>query len=91
VLYDAGRHHPHLLCLANGDLVMTYVVRNDIQDGKLASYRRGCEALVSRDNGLTWDVAGKYVLELSSFTARVGLNRLCAGTFTPPCWTTGLF
>ena len=24
---------------------------------------RGCEAIVSHDNGLTWDLKGKYVLD----------------------------
>ena len=64
---DAGRHHPHLLLLPNGDIVMTVVVRIDVQDGKLASYRRGCEAVISRDNGLTWDLAHRYVLDSYEF------------------------
>ncbi len=63
VLYDAGRHHAHLLKLPNGDLLMVVIVRVDVQDGKLASYRRGLEAILSHDNGLTWDLAHKYVLD----------------------------
>jgi hypothetical protein len=63
ILYDAGRHHPHLLRLANNDLLMTIIVRADVRDGHLASYRRGLEALVSRDHGLTWDLAHKYILD----------------------------
>jgi len=63
VLYDAGRHHPNLVRLPNGDLVMTIIVRADVQDGRLASYRRGCEAILSHDNGLTWDVDRKYILD----------------------------
>jgi hypothetical protein len=63
ILYDAGRHHAHLLRLANGDIVMTLIVRDDVQDGKLASHRRGCEAIVSHDNGLTWDLTRKYILD----------------------------
>jgi hypothetical protein len=63
VLYDAGRHHPHLLRLANGDLLMVLIVRVDVRGGKLASYRRGLEAVLSHDNGLTWDLAHKYVLD----------------------------
>jgi hypothetical protein len=63
VLYDAGRHHPHLLSMPNGDIVMTYIVRVDVQEGRLASYRRGCEAILSRDNGLTWDLGRRYILD----------------------------
>ena len=63
ILYDGGRMHANLLRLPNGDLVMTVTVRHDIQDGKLASYRRGCEAIISHDNGLTWDLDRKYILD----------------------------
>jgi hypothetical protein len=67
ILYDAGRHHAHLLRLPNGDLLMTLIVRVDIQKGRLASYRRGCEAILSHDNGQTWDLAHKYVLDEFEF------------------------
>jgi hypothetical protein len=65
MLYDAGRHHPHLLQLPNGDLVMTIIVRADVPYGSFAlgSPRRGCEAIISRDNGLTWDLTHKYILD----------------------------
>jgi len=63
LIYEAGRHHPHLHVLPNGDVLMTYIVRVDVRDGRLASYRRGCEALVSRDHGKTWDPARRYVLD----------------------------
>jgi len=62
-LYDAGRHHATLSAMPNGDILMTITVRADIQDGRLVSYRRGCEAIVSHDNGLTWDLEGKYILD----------------------------
>ena len=64
-LYDAGRHHANLQRLPMGDLVMTVIVRDDIvngSNGEYASYRRGCEAFVSRDNGLTWNLDRKFVL-----------------------------
>jgi hypothetical protein len=67
VLYDAGRHHPNLLPVPNGDIVMTYIVRADVREGRLASYRRGCEAVVSHDNGLTWDTACTYFLDEYEF------------------------
>ena len=58
-----GRMHANLQKIPNGDLVMTVVVRHNIADGKLVSYRRGYEAIVSHDNGLTWDVDRKYILD----------------------------
>lgn len=63
VLFEAGRHHAHLLQLPNGDIVMTLIMRQDVQNSKLASYRRGCEAVVSHDNGQSWDVVHKYILD----------------------------
>lgn len=63
VLYDAGRMHAHLLRLRNGNIVMTYILRQDIESGRLASYRRGCEAIISHDNGLNWDLAHRYILD----------------------------
>ena len=63
VVYEAGRHHANLVVMPNGDIVMTYTVRNDAQGGKLVSYRRGCGAIVSHDNGLTWDKDHKYILD----------------------------
>ena len=64
-LVDAGRMHANLQRLPNGDLVMTVIVRQDVVTetmGKYASFRRGCDAWVSRDNGLTWNVSRKYTL-----------------------------
>lgn len=61
-LFD-GRMHPNLLLLPSGDIVMTVVVRHDLADGKVASYRRGYEAVISRDNGLSWELDRKYILD----------------------------
>lgn len=63
LLFEAGRHHPVLHLLADGTLVMAYIVRVDVEGGRQASYRRGCEAIASRDHGATWDLAGRYVLD----------------------------
>ncbi|MFH0963079.1 MAG: sialidase family protein [Planctomycetota bacterium] len=69
VLFKAGRMHPHLLRLPNGDIVMGYILRQDVDnDLHYASYRRGCEAIVSHDNGETWDIAGKYALDDAQWT-----------------------
>ena len=62
-IFEAGRHHAHLIRLKNGTLVMTVIVRDDVANGKLASYRRGCEAVLSRDHGQSWEVARRYVLD----------------------------
>ena len=67
MLFEAGRHHPHLMTLPGGDILMTYIVRVDVRDGRLASYRRGCEALVSRGNGGTWNMSGRYILDEFEF------------------------
>jgi len=67
ILYDAGRHHPNLLVMPGGRMVMTYIVRADVRNGKLVSYRRGCEAVVSHDNGLTWDVGRTCPLDEYEF------------------------
>ena len=58
-----GRMHPHLLCLPDGDIVMTVTLRQDVENGKLVSYRRGCEAVISHDHGLTWELDRRIVLD----------------------------
>ncbi len=70
MLFAAGRMHANLLRMPNGDLVLTVTVRQDIEHGKLASYRRGCEAVISHDNGLTWDLGHKYILDEWEFLDR---------------------
>lgn len=63
VLYTAGRHHAHLLALPDQELLLTNILRTDVRGGKLASFRRGCEAIVSTDGGHTFDPQRKYVLD----------------------------
>jgi len=67
VLFDAGRHHPHLLLLPSGEIAMTYIVRDDVRGGELASYLRGCEALISRDHGQSWDLDRRIALDEFAF------------------------
>ncbi len=62
-VFEPGRHHANLIRLPNDDLVLTAVRRLDTRDGKLASYRLGCDALVSHDNGLTWKEDQMYILD----------------------------
>ena len=84
VLYEAGRHHPHLLLLPNGDILMTLTVRADIRGGKwLASYRRGCDAIVSHDNGLTWDLGHRYILdEYEYYDGKKWSNGACGHVYS---------
>jgi hypothetical protein len=64
-LYEAGRHHANLDLLPNGDLVMTFIMRDDIDPGEsvLASHNRGLEALVSHDNGQHWNLDQQFTLD----------------------------
>jgi hypothetical protein len=71
-LFDAGRHHANLQRLPGGDLVCTLVVRDDIQEGQLASHRRGCDALISRDHGRTWNLDRRFELDRFDFLRRDG-------------------
>ena len=58
-----GRHHATLVRLPDDRLVLTVIRRLDFDDGTLASYRRGCDAVVSRDHGETWDVEQRFVVD----------------------------
>ena len=69
-----GRMHPCLVRLENGNLVLNVIRRCDIWNGKFVSYRRGCDAVVSHDNGLTWDLDHMYILDDFAF---------CQGTNWP--------
>ena len=61
VVAGNGRHHPCLVLLPDGRMVMTYVVRLGYADvdGKFAY---GIEAVVSYDDGHTWDTDHRYIL-----------------------------
>jgi hypothetical protein len=77
MLYEAGRHHANLQRLPGGDLVCTLIVRDDIQKdltcgGQLTSHRRGCDALVSRDHGTTWNLDRRYELDGYEFLREDG-------------------
>ena len=61
-LYDWGRHHASLALLPCGHIVATYVVRLGYPDTVDGFPRFGIEAVVTRDNGQTWDLDRRYVL-----------------------------
>lgn len=61
-LYEFGRHHPSMLTLPDGRIVMTYVVRKGYDDTADGRNQFGVEAMVSNDNGKTWDLEHRYIL-----------------------------
>jgi len=61
-LYEWGRHHPSMVTMPNGDIVLTYVVRKGYIDTADGYLQFGVEAVVSRDNGQTWDLDHRYIL-----------------------------
>ncbi len=60
--YDYGRHHASFAVMPNGSIVMAYVVRLGYTRSADGFPRFGVEAVVSRDNGKTWDMDNKYIL-----------------------------
>lgn len=76
-LFQGGRMHANLLRLANGHLAMTYIVRQDYEGVSRVSYRRGCEALLSRDHGLSWNLQERYVLDEFAYSDGTPLSLAC--------------
>ena len=68
VLYEYGRHHPCMALMTNGDIVMTYVVRmgcleeehHVVDEDECPQW--SVEAIVSHDNGESWDLSHRYTL-----------------------------
>jgi hypothetical protein len=85
-LFDAGRHHANLQLLPNGDLLMTMIVRHDFRTGTtLTSNMRGCDALLSHDNGLTWNLDQRITLDAFDYYDPSNLYPSVCGhvAFTP--------
>ena len=61
-LYEWGRHHPSMVLLPNGDILMTYVVRLGYPATHEGWPQFGVEAILSRDNRQTWDKEHRYLL-----------------------------
>ncbi len=61
-LYEWGRHHPSLVLLPKRKILMTYVVRLGYPNDPQGYPQFGVEAVLSSDNGRTWDVDHRYVL-----------------------------
>ncbi len=62
VLHDFGRHHPSLVLLPDGRIVMTYVVRAGYPQTEDGFPQFGIEAVVSDDHGQSWDLDHRYIL-----------------------------
>lgn len=60
-LYDWGRHHQSIVVLPDGDIVMTYAARKGYTETPEGYPQFGVEAVVSRDNGNTWDLDHRYI------------------------------
>ncbi len=63
VLFDFGRHFTSMVLMPNGDIVMTYVVRIGYGYNIDGFPMYGIEAVVSRDNGVTWDLEHRIILD----------------------------
>jgi hypothetical protein len=61
-LYCCGRMHPCMVVMPSGDIVMTYVVRRGYPRDENDFPQFGIEAIVSHDNGASWDIPHRYVL-----------------------------
>jgi len=83
-LYEYGRHHPSMVVLGNGDVVMSYIVREGYSDSADGYPQFGIEAVVSRDNGMTWDLDHRYILA----SVKGNKKRSEAGWFNPASQST---
>ena len=62
ILYTHGRYMSSMVTLENGDIVLTHIV-NAGYVGTADGYPQfGIEAVVSHDNGLSWDLDHRYLL-----------------------------
>jgi hypothetical protein len=64
ILYEWGRHHPSMILLPDGTIVMSYVVRLGYPRTAEGFPQYGVEAVTSRDHGRTWDLQHRYVLAM---------------------------
>jgi hypothetical protein len=62
LLFDSGRHHPSMVLLPGGELLMTYAVRAGYEDSADGYPQYGIEAIISRDHGRTWALDRRYIL-----------------------------
>ena len=72
----------HLLRMPDGRLVMTFIMRMDLKNGRMASYKRGVCALLSYDNGLTWDIKHEYLLHTFDYTDGTPIGYCCGHVYS---------
>jgi len=82
IIHQAGRQHAHLLCMPDGTLVMTYIMRMNLENGRLVSYKRGCCALLSYDNGLTWDMDHEYLMHFFDYSDGSPIGYSCGHVYS---------
>jgi len=58
-----GRFHASPVLMPNNDLVMSYVVRKGYDNTPEGLPQYAIEAVISRDNGQTWNLNHRYVLD----------------------------
>jgi len=61
-LFEWGRHHPSMVVLPNGDVVMTYIVRMGYTPDEKGFPQFGVEAVISKNDGDTWDLDHRIIL-----------------------------
>ena len=62
MVYTFGRHHASMVLMPNGDIVMVYVVRLGYPADEDGFPQFGIEAILSYDNGQTWDMNRRIIL-----------------------------
>ena len=62
ILYAWGRHMSSMVTLADGTIVLSYVVRKGYVDTTDGFPQFGIESVISRDHGITWDLDNRYLL-----------------------------
>ena len=62
ILYEWGRHHPSMVLLPDGRILMSYIVRMGYPSTADGFPQFGVEAVLSSDNGQTWDLEHRYIL-----------------------------
>jgi lysophospholipase L1-like esterase len=62
MLYEWGHHHPSMVILPDGRIVMSYVARLGYPNNAEGFPQFGIEAVVSSDDGETWDLDHRYIL-----------------------------
>jgi len=77
-LYEWGRHHPSMVLLPDKRILMTYVVRLGYPNNAQGLPQFGVEAVISSDNGRTWDFGHRYVLATWAGTLKDERSWFCS-------------